>query len=155
MLEDSVENFILQWKPYATTAQVYPHVEGSPLLECFINGQIFYLFERTNPYESSLGTKQVIVHPVAEHLELISETTKEINLISVSQLQARGLIIDRRKHMVVVDAGISLVVGSFEALSDEIVTGEWLELTSISPIHGFIVPLAREGRGRFEEADQI
>ena len=154
MIEDSVENFVLQWKPYAAAVQVYPKVEGSPLLECFANGRVFYLFERTSPYESSLGTRQVIIHPIAEDLKLIKATKKEISIIGVSQLQAKGLIVYRSKHIAVVDAGIPLVVGSFKALEDEVVTGEWLEVTSIEPMHGFVIPLERREK-RFEEADEI
>ncbi len=154
MLEDSVENFVLQWKPYAAAVQIYPKIEGSPLLECFASGRVFYLFERTSPYESSLGTRQVIVHPVAESLELIKATTKEINITGISQLQAKGLIVYRSKHIVVIDAGIPLVVGSLEALTDEVVTGEWLEVTSIEPVHGFVIPSERKEK-RFEEADEI
>ncbi len=154
MLEDSVENFILQWKTYAATVKVYPKTEGSPLLECFANNQVFYLFERTNPYESSVGTKQVIIHPVAKHLQLTTETKKEISTTDVSELEATGLIIDRSKYMVVVDAGVPLVVGYKEPLPDEVVTGEWLELTSTRPIHGFVVPVERQDR-YFKGSDEI
>lgn len=154
MLEDSVENFILQWKNYAATVSIYPNIEGSPLLECFANDKVFYLFERTNPYESTLGTKQVIIHPVAAHLELINTTKKEINTIGLSQLQAKGLIIYRSQYMAVVDVGLPLVVGSFEILPDEIVSGEWVELVSLSPIHGFVVP-ASQGEMSFAGADEI
>ena len=154
MLEDSVENVVLQWKTYAATVKIYPKTEGSPLLECFANNQVFYLFERTSPYESSVGTRQVIINPVAKHLQLTNETKKEINTIDISALEATGLIIYRGKHMVVVDAGLPLVVGYTEPLPDEIVTGEWLELTTIRPIHGFVVPMVRQGR-YFERNEEI
>ncbi len=42
--------------------------------------------------------------------------------------------------MIVIDAGAPLVVGSFAALSEDLAAGDWVEVTGLPPVHGFVVP---------------
>ena len=140
MFEESVEGFVAQWKPYAARALLFAHTEGSPLLECRVGGVLLSVFDRTGPYDAPPGEAQLIIHPVAERVRQTKERRKEIEVLSASRIRARGLVLVRQGRMVVLDAGAPLVVGVFGGLGDDVALGGWLELESLAPVHGFVVP---------------
>lgn len=155
MLEESIENFMLQWKPYATSVQLFSHVEGSPLLECKVADTILQVFERTGPYESLPGKAQLIIHPVTEKLELMSAGQKKLEVIGTSRLRACGLVLVIENNMLVLDAGVPLVVGVFGGVPDEVALGDWLEFESLAPVHGFVVPPVRRSVASSASSDSI
>lgn len=142
MFEESIESFITQWKPYAATVQLFPHTEGSPLLEVGAAGCIFHVFERTGPYHALSGTAQLIINPVTEQVTKAEGAGKQLDVLGVSRLRVKGLVLLVRSSMVVVDAGVPLVVGVF-AGTDDVALGDWLEFESVAPVHGFLLPLVR------------
>ncbi len=141
MFEESVEGFVVQWKPYAARVELFARTEGSPLLECRVNNVIFSVFDRTGPYDAPPGEAQLIINPVTEYVAKTEERRKDIEVVSASRIRARGLVLVRQGRMVVVDAGAPLVVGVFEGLDDDVSLGGWLEFESLAPIHGFVVPV--------------
>jgi hypothetical protein len=54
-------------------------------------------------------------------------------------MHACGLVLFRSENTVVIDAGFPLVVSVFADLPDDAAAGDWLEFTSLAPIHGFIL----------------
>ena len=136
--EDSIEGFISQWKPYAATVQLFSRTEGNPLLECGAAGKIFHVLERTGPYQVGPGSAQIIVSAVTEKVEKATETRKRLEVSGLSRVHAQGPILLRQQRTVVVDAGIPLVVGVFAGLPDDVAAGDWLEFTSLPPLHGFV-----------------
>ena len=137
--EDSIEGFILQWKPYAATVRLFSRTEGNPLLECGAAGKIFHVLERTGPYQVGSGSARIIVSAAAEKVEKASETRKRLEVTGLSKIHAQGPVLLRQQRTVVVDAGIPLVVGVFAGLPDDVAAGDWLEFTSLPPLHGFVV----------------
>jgi hypothetical protein len=129
----------MRWRGYANRATLYSHTEGSPLLECAINGYILNVFERTNPYVSTPGDIEIIVNPLTEQVTKPEEPAKHLELTGLSQMKACGLVLFRGDNTVVIDAGLPLVVSVFAALPDDAAAGDWLEFTSLAPIHGFIL----------------
>ena len=137
--EDSIEGFILQWKPYAATVQLFSRTEGNPLLECGAAGKIFHVLERTGPYQVGPGSARIIVSAAAERVEKAAETRKRLEVTGLSKIHAQGPVLLRQQRTVVVDAGVPLVVGVFAGLPDDVAAGDWLEFTSLPPLHGFVV----------------
>ena len=140
MFEESVESFITQWRPYAADATLFPHTEGSPLLECRAGGAIFGVLERTAPYTAPSGPAKLIVHLTTEQVALSDAREGRLEVLGPSRLRATGLVLLRQGRMIVIDAGAPLVVGSFAALSEDLAAGDWVEVTGLPPVHGFVVP---------------
>lgn len=146
MFEESVESFITQWRPYAADVTLFAHTEGSPLLECGAGGVIFGVFERTAPYAAHSGPAKLILHLSAEQLNPCEARSGRLEVVGPSQLRATGLIVLRQGQLVVIDAGVPLVVGSFTPLPDTLAAGDWVEVSGLPPVHGFLVSkTAREG----------
>lgn len=143
MFEESVESFITQWRPYAADAALFAHTEGSPLLECCAAGAIFGVFERTGPYTAHSGPAKLILHLMAEQVEPLEEPERRLEVVGPSRLKVTGLVVLRQGQMLVVDAGVPLVVGSFGALSDTLAAGDWVTVKGLAPVHGFVVPKTR------------
>lgn len=139
MFEESVETFITQWRPYAADAVLFAATEGSPLLECEAGGAIFGVLERTGPYSARSGPAKLIVHLMAEGVTLSEARERRLEVLGSSRLRGVGVVVLRQGRMVVVDAGAPLVVGSFAALPDELAAGDWVEVTGLAPVHGFVV----------------
>jgi hypothetical protein len=150
-MEDSVESFITQFKPYAATVQLLSKIEGSPLLECVAGQKVIHLLERTGPYMSRPGKTQVILNPTAKTLHKSENQQKSFRVTAVSSLNAQGLVLERGQNLVIVDAGIPLVVTLLE--EQEINLGDYVHFESIPPIHGFIVPKEEKGSYRRGETD--
>ncbi len=142
MFEESVESFITQWRPYAADATLFPHTEGSPLLECRAGGAIFGVLERTAPYAAPSGPAKLIVHLTTEQVALSDAREQRLEVLGPSHLRATGLVVLRQGRMVVVDAGTPLVIGSFAALPEDLAAGDWVEVAGLPPAHGFVVPQA-------------
>lgn len=140
MFEESVESFITQWRPYAADVTLFAHTEGSPLLECAVGGAIFGVFERTAPYAAQSGPAKLILHLSTEQLTPSEARSGRLEVVGPSQLRATGLIVLRQGQLVVIDAGAPLVVGSFAPLPDTLAAGDWVEVTGLPPVHGFLVP---------------
>ena len=143
MIEESVESFVLEYKPYAAPVEILPRVEGSPLLEFLVAGKVFGVLERTNPYAAHPGRAQLILNPTATKLVPTDETSKSLVQSAPGQLQAVGRVLARQPEAVILDAGVPLVVTLFEPLEANIDVGDWVELTSNAPVHGFYVPTKR------------
>lgn len=73
MLEDSVDSFVARWRRYAADVELFPRHEGSPLLECRAGTALLQLFERTGPYLWRPGAARVIIHPVADTIDVLTE----------------------------------------------------------------------------------
>ncbi len=140
MFEDSVESFITQWRPYAADVTLFPHTEGSPLLECRAAGAIFSVLERTGPYNADVGPAKLILHLTTEQLGASEEPVRKLSVLGPSQLGVWGLVVLRQGRMVVVDAGAPIVVGSFAPLPETLAAGDWVSVTGIAPVHGFLLP---------------
>ncbi len=153
MFEESVEGFIARWRGYANLAKLYSHIEGSPLLECSIEGHILNVFERTNPYASLPGNIQLIVNPTAQQVHKPKNSDKRLEVIGISQVHACGLVLVRNEQTIVIDAGFPLVVSVFDPLPDDVAAGDWLEFESLNPIHGFILPAAKRTSQTASEED--
>ncbi len=146
MFEESVESFIAQWRPYAAQVQLFAHVEGNPLLECGVAGVIFGVLERTGPYLAHPGAAQLILHCVTETVVKAGSFERSLKVTDLSRLQVQGVVLLRRGAMVVVDAGVPLVTGSFTPLPGDVAAGDWLSFETLPPVHGFLVPTSSQSK---------
>ncbi len=146
MIEDSVDNFILNYKTYAAEIEILPKLEGSPLVEAIVADKIIHFFERTGPYESKLGQARVILNPSLNLLEENLDHEKSFSVTGISKITAKGLVLERENRVIIVDVGFPLVVSCLDAIPDGIIAGEWIGFSSLSPIHGFVLakPKSRE-----------
>ena len=140
MFEESVESFITQWRPYAADVTLFAHTEGSPLLECRAAGVIFGVLERTNPYSAPIGPAKLILSLTTERIELAEEKVRKVVVLGPSHLKAWGVVVLRQGRVIVVDAGAPLVIGSFAPLPDTLAAGDWVAVTGLPPVHGFLLP---------------
>jgi hypothetical protein len=138
VLEDSVESFIARWGRYAAQVRLFPHVEGSPLLECEAAGRIFHVFERTNPYGSPVGEAKMIVHGVTMTVT-IGGGESYLNVPGTSCLELGGRLSHVSERVIVVEAGIPVVVGLLELPGRPLAVGNHVELTLLPPLHGFVL----------------
>jgi len=139
-MEESVEHFVLQWKPYAMRVQCFARAEGSPLLEVRLPGRIVHVFERTNPYLLPPGPAMLILNPIAEQLTPTEAGTPGLEVIGLSRLRAWGRILLRQPHTVVIDAGTPLVVSVLAGVPAFMTVGDMVAFASLAPIHGFALP---------------
>jgi hypothetical protein len=153
MIEDSPESFVARWRQHAASVELFPHTEGSPLLEMRAGSTLMQLFERTGPYLARPGRAQVIVHPVTESVERVDDTTAlpgiEVTGVSAFEIHARVVAVEGR--MVVMDAGIPLVVAVLAQQGAPLAPGELVRFTNRPPAHAFVlVDERRKTRGREE-----
>ncbi len=141
--EDSIENFISQWRPYAASVQLFSRTEGNPLLECSAAGKIFHVLERTGPYGVVPGSAQIIVNAMTETVEKAAERRKRLEVTGLSRVHAQGPVLLRQQRTVVIDAGIPLIVSVFAGLPGDVAAGDWLRLDSLAPLHGFVTSTAQ------------
>ncbi|MGL4611756.1 MAG: hypothetical protein ACRCYY_19105 [Trueperaceae bacterium] len=149
-MEESVEGFIQQYKPYAANVEVLPKTEGSPLLEIVANHRVLHLLERTAPYQSKPGKGCVLINPMTENLAPSSEHTKTITVPILSKMHVQGVILELTENVAIVDAGVPLIV-SLLGNTPEVNLGDYVSFDSLSPIHGFVVmkeetKIAKRGR---------
>ena len=153
MIEDSVESFVLQFKPYAVPAELIAGSEGSPLIECVVQTKVLHFLERTGPYLSSAGKKNIILNCSALQLNPNSETEKAFEISGLSRLKVKGLILELFGNNLVVDAGLTLIVSCLSG-QPNLSIGDWVQFESIAPIHGFVLSDSGE-RPRYVEEDGI
>lgn len=143
MVEESPEAFVNRWRRHTAEVELFARTEGSPMLECRSGDLILQLFERTGPYQSRPGTAHVIINPVIEELSVVSGdepvAPPQTECLGVSRLRANGTVLERDGRTLVVDAGLPLVVSSFEKLPEAVQAGTNVRLTSIAPVHAFVV----------------
>ncbi len=141
MFEDSPEAFISRWQRHAAEVELFPHIEGSPLLECRAGNALLQLFERTGPYVSRPGPQRAIIHPITDALEKLEPGSgpPELTALGISRLEARGTVVVIEDGIVVVDAGAPLVVGVLGDRPIQISVGDFVHFESASPVHGFVV----------------
>lgn len=141
MVEESPESFISKWRRHAAQVELFAHTEGSPMLECRAGDVIMQLFERTGPYQSRPGTALVIINPVIEELTVLGEQLEEphVESLGVSRIRLTGVIIERDGRNLVVQAGLPLVVSSLDRLPEAARVGASVNITSIAPVHAFVV----------------
>src|SRR5690554_551223 len=95
MIEDSPESFIARWREHAATVELFPHTEGSPLLEARAGQTLLQLFERTGPYLGRPGRAQVIIHPVTESVESVHDPDAQVGIevTGVSRFQVCARVV--------------------------------------------------------------
>jgi hypothetical protein len=145
MIEESLESFVVQYKPYAVTADLLAKTEGSPLVECIIAKKVVHFMERTSPYLSTPGKHNVIINGIINALNPTEQKHKSFNSPSLSKVQATGLVLEHHGNNLVVDVGMTLVLSSFEGFS-EIALGDWISFESLAPLHGFVLTKSAEQR---------
>lgn len=148
MFEESPEAFMARWRPFATDVQLFPHTEGSPLLECGVAGAVVQVLERTGPYRSTPGPARMILNATAETLEAVpddvpaEQRTRLLETVGISRVRVQGRVLSREGNMVVVDAGAPLVVGVHGALPTGVAAGDTVRFEALPPLHGFVLPRA-------------
>lgn len=164
MLEESVENFINQWRDYALNVSFYARPEGSPLLELKAKQHVMQVFERTNPYGAPAGTGRAIIHALVEDFTVLDEGKKELTMTGVSRLEATGLVLEQRPCYLVIDVGIPLVVGLANAKRQRYdepeqtpqLLGQWLHFENQAPLHGFVLSEQQQSTTlRSDDYDEI
>lgn len=148
MFEESVETFIVRWRPFTTDVRLFGRVEGNPLLECRVADTILQVLERTGPYRAAPGQARMILNFTAERLEVATGGRKRIEATGISKARVEGLVLLREGNMVVVDGGAPLVVGVHQPLRDGVAAGDFVAFDALPPIHGFLVPQDAKGARR-------
>jgi hypothetical protein len=138
-MEESVEGFIAQFKPYAATVEVLSKTEGSPLLEIVVVQKVLHLLERTAPYGSKPGKAQIILNPMTNTLEKSPENIKTITVPGVSKMHVQGVVLEFYAQTAIVDAGVPLVVTLLEDIPHDIALGDYIQFDSLRPVHGFVL----------------
>lgn len=142
MVEESPESFISKWRRHAAQVELFAHTEGSPMLECRAGDVIMQLFERTGPYQSRPGTALVIINPVIAELTVLDGPPPHephVESLGVSRIRLSGTVMERDGRTMVVNAGLPLVVSSLERMPDAVAVGASVSITSIAPVHAFVV----------------
>lgn len=154
MIEDSPEGFVSRWREHAAVVELFPHTEGSPLLECRVGEALVQLFERTGPYLARPGPARVIIHPVAERVERVAEGEDDrpgVEVTGVSRIEACGKVVKVDGELLVIDAGVPLVVAALELPERDFRPGESVWFASRAPVHGFVLHDDRRASPRREE----
>jgi hypothetical protein len=139
VLEHSVSEFIEHFKAHASRVQVYPQTEASPLLEVKLGGKVVYLFDRVGPYLATTGEALMIVNPMVQGV-LPSQTQEaELRTVGVSKLEGVGKVLAVLNHHIVLEATAKLVLGVLDESWRGVKVGDWLEFSSLEPVHGFFV----------------
>ena len=147
MIEDSPESFISRWREHATSVELFPRTEGSPLLEARAGQTLLQLFERTGPYLSRPGRAQVIIHPVTESVERLPDASSEegvssevgVEVTGVSRFEVRARVVTVDGHVAVMDAGMPLVVGILNQQGAPLAPGELVRFSTRPPAHAFVL----------------
>ena len=153
VIEDSVESFITQFKPYAADLELLPGIEGASLVACIAKGKILHFLERTNPYLAHINRANIILNPSVKGVNEETSGPKHFEPYTTSAVKAKGIVLERQLNALVIDAGIPFVVTSFEPIKEAIRSGDWISFESFAPIHGFILQPEKKLQYRREEAD--
>ncbi len=157
MIEDSPESFISRWRNHAAAVELFPHTEGSPLLEVRAGSTLMQLFERTGPYLGRPGQAKVIIHPVTERVERVEDPNAVVGIevTGVSRFEAVARVLEVDGRVAVMDAGVPLVVGVLAQDGAPLQPGELVSFRNRPPAHGFVLAEDRRSvvRGREEHHD--
>lgn len=150
MIEESPEAFIARWAEHAAYVQLFPHTEGSPLLEARAGNAVVQLFERTGPYLARPGPARVIIHAVTEEVERLARGGAEpgIEVTGLSRFEAQGEVVAVHAPLAVIDAGVPLVVAVLNERGAPLAVGDVVRFRNEPPAHGFVL----EGEGRRQPA---
>lgn len=155
MIEDSPESFIARWKGYAADVELFPHTEGSPLLEVRAGSVLLQLFERTGPYLGRPGPAKLIIHPVVDGAltPAPADATPGMEVTGVSRFHAVGKVVAVDGRVTVVDAGVPLVVATLgeQHASLTVQVGQLVSFSNRPPAHGFVLPPGAAGYVRRSE----
>lgn len=155
MFEESVESFIVRWRPFTADVRLFGRVEGNPLLECEVAGAILQVLERTGPYRAAPGRARMILNVTTDTLELAPAARKSIEATGISAARVTGTVILREGNMMVVDGGAPVVTGVHDPIPDGIAAGDFVSFVAIAPIHGFLVPTEPRGRQSDVPKDEL
>lgn len=150
MIEDSPESFIARWRDYAAQVELFPHTEGSPLLEVKAGTALLQLFERTGPYLGRPGPAKLIIHPIVDGALTCAPEGAEpgIEATGVSSFQAVGRVVAVDGRMTVIDAGVPLVVAVLDEQiqGSAVKVGQLVSFSNRPPAHGFVLPAGAAAR---------
>ena len=155
MFEESVETFIVRWRPFTADVRVFGRVEGNPLLEVEVAGVILQVLERTGPYRAVPGEGRMILNVTTERIEPAGPGRKQIEPTGLSAARITGVVLLREPNMLVVDGGAPLVVGVHEPLDDVVGEGDTVSFEALAPIHGFLMAPERRGSGDGTSKDEL
>lgn len=140
VLENSVEEFVARYAAHATRGVLFPGVEGSPLLEFESGGVVLYLFDRSGPYSAAAGSARMLVHGVAKAFEVLGadDRPESLSATGISAVEGVGRVVQASRNVLVVQARLPLVLGSFAPLPG-VRVGEWVRFETEPPLHGFSI----------------
>jgi hypothetical protein len=139
VLEHSVNEFIEHFKAHASRVQLYPQTEASPLLEVKLGGKVVYLFDRVGPYAASTGEALMIINPMVQSVQPSQTQEAELRTVGVSKLEGVGKVLAVLNNHIVLEATAKLVLGVLDESWRGVQVGDWLEFSSLEPVHGFFV----------------
>ncbi len=139
VLESSVEEFVARFRAHAAHGTIYPQGEGSPLLEFAAAGRVLYLFDRSGPYAARPGEGQLIVHGVADMIELTDAREETWRALGVSEVEGVGEVLEVGRGLGVVRARLPIVLGRFGGWPP-VQVGDWVRFKTLPPLHGFALP---------------
>jgi len=140
MIEDSPEVFVQRWRAFAAEVQLFARTEGSPLLECMVDGVILQLLDRTGPYVAPPGRHRVILNPMVERLIGADGEGKGLEVTGLGQLRGSGRVILGEGRVTVVDCGVPMVIGVLDDGAAPFEEGRFVRFEGLPPVHGFLVP---------------
>lgn len=140
-LENSEQEFLERYAPYAVAGTLSPQVEGSPLMEFSAAGRVLYLFDRTGPYTASAGQARVVVHGLLD-LEgtavlPTAPDSAQLTSLGVSAVEGSGQVLLVSRRTWVVQSRLTLVLSSMTGLP-AVNVGQWISFRTLPPLHGFL-----------------
>ena len=155
MFEESVETFIVRWRPFTADVRLFGRVEGNPLLEVEVAGAILQVLERTGPYRAAPGGARMILNATTDRVEAAGPGRKQIEPTGLSAARVTGVVLLREPTMLVVDGGAPIVVGVHEPLDDGVGEGDTVVFEAVPPIHGFLMPFEPRVPGEGTSKDEL
>ncbi len=143
VLEHSTIEFLEHFKAYAARVFLYPQIEASPLLEVRVGGRVVYLFDRTGPYSAVNGEALMIVNPMVDSLSVAESHEADLNVLGISRLEGVGRVVAVEPNHVVLEARALLVIGVLDDSWRKVKVGDWVEFSSLEPVHGFFMKSIR------------
>jgi hypothetical protein len=143
VLEHSTIEFLEHFKAYAARVFLYPQIEASPLLEARVGGRVVYLFDRMGPYSAVNGEALMIVNPMVETVTVSETQEADLNVLGVSKLEGVGQVVAVEPNHVMLEARALLVIGVLDDSWRKVKVGDWLQFSSLEPVHGFFVKSVR------------
>ncbi len=143
VLEHSTIEFLEHFKAHAARVFLYPQIEASPLLEVRVGGRVVYLFDRTGPYSAVNGEALMIVNPMVDSLSVVETQEADLNVLGISRLDGVGRVVAVEPNHVVLEARALLVIGVLDDSWRKVKVGDWVEFSSLEPVHGFFVKSIR------------